>query len=378
MNFLKNDLVVREPLLIGILVLITIAFSALTHSYSQAYDRKRSALGMEWFERGKKALANNQSTAAIEDFRTALLYGPRNWDFNMCLANALTQAGQTEQALNYYLGLWQTRPNNGPINLQLARLSARRGDANAAERYFNGAIFGDWPENASANRREATLELIHFYLDRGDTGRAESQLIILSDNLPEDPQLHTRMADLFAHVGDDQRALNQYRDAEQLNSNYVLALEGAGEAAFRLGDFRVSQAYLMHSLKLDESNDSAKKLLATIQSVFQLDPYERGLSEAEKIKRTIRTFDIAGNRLQSCANSPQVSVTASTALRLERWKQLKTMATTRFLTQNPEEMETLLEFSVSSENLAQSKCGEPSPDDSAILAIARQRELEDR
>jgi hypothetical protein len=47
------------------------------------------------------------------------------------------------------------------------------------------------------NRRTASLELIYFYLNRGDSGHAESQLIILSENLPEDPQLHSQVADLF-------------------------------------------------------------------------------------------------------------------------------------------------------------------------------------
>jgi tetratricopeptide (TPR) repeat protein len=143
MNLLKRDFIVREPLLVSILVLITLAFSALTHAYSQAYDRRRSALGIEWLERGKQEQKNNRHPAAVEDFRIALLYDPQNWDYRMHLADALTEAGQTEQALNYYQGLWQSHPNNGPINLQLAHLGERKGDTNAAERYFNGAIFGD-------------------------------------------------------------------------------------------------------------------------------------------------------------------------------------------------------------------------------------------
>jgi tetratricopeptide (TPR) repeat protein len=377
-NFLKRDFIVREPLLVFILVLITVAFSALTHAYSQAYDQRRTSLGTEWFEHGKQELRNNRYLPAVEDFRTALLYNPQNAEYRMRLADALMQAGQTEQALNYYQGLWQSQPNNGNVNLQLARLNERKGDANAAERYFNGAIFGDWPENAAENRRTASLELIHFYLGRGDMGHAESQLIILSENLPEDPKLHTQVADLFARVDDSQRALNQYRQAERLDPNYPPAIQGAGEAAFRMGDFHTAQAYLTHSVRLNESNVSAKKLLTIIQLIFLLDPYERGLPEAEKIKRTLRTFEIVGSRLQSCSASSDSSVSSSIEPRYERWKQLKAVANARFLTQHPEEIETLLEFSTSSENLAQSKCGEPSTDDSAILAIAQHRDLEDR
>ncbi len=378
MNLLHRDFIIREPLLVGILVLIAVLFSALTHSYTQAYDRRRTALGVEWFIRGKQELKNGRPPAAVQDFRTALFYDPRNSGFEMYLADALLQAGQTEQALNYYLGLWQTNSANGPVNLQLARLYARKGDNVAAERYFNGAIFGDWPENPESNRRAASLELINFYLDRGDTGHAESQLMILSDNLPGDPQLRTRVADLYARVGDDQRALAQFRQALQLNSKYLPALVGAGETSFRVGDFHAAETYLSRALHLDPSNTSAKQLLAVIQSALALNLYERGIPEAEKVQRTLRVFDIAGKRLQSCGESTQVSATSSIAPFLERWKQLMATANAHFLTQHPEEVETLIDFAASAEKVAQDHCGESTPDDSAVLAIAHQREMEDQ
>src|SRR5262249_13813703 len=160
--------------------------------------------------------------------------------------------------------------------------------------------FGDWPENATENRRTASLELIQLYLDRSDKSHAESQLIILSENLPRDAQLHAKVGDLFAKAGDDQRAFEQYRHAERVDPTFAVAIQGAGETAFRNGDFHTAEAYLTHSLKLDESNTAAKQLLAVIQSIFHLDPYARGISEAEKIQRTLRIFETAGDRLQTC------------------------------------------------------------------------------
>jgi len=373
LNLLKRDYIIREPLLVGILVLITVIFSALTHAYSAAYDRQRFALGQQWFTKGNQELKNNRPATAVDDFRTALLYDSRNWDFGMHLADALMQAGHDSQAMNYYLELWQRTPTSGPVNLQLARLSAKKGDTVSAERYFNGAIFGDWPHDSPANRRSATLELINFYLERGDTGHAESELMILSDNLPEDPQLHTRVAGLYARVGDDQRALGQYRQVLQLDPRDLAALLGAGETSFRLGDYRAAQEYLNRALRVDDSNTSAKNLLAVVQSAVALNPYERGIYEADKIKRTLLLFDIAGKRLQSCGAGA-----SAVAPYLERWKQLMATANQHFLKQHPEEIETLIDFCASAEKLAQAQCGQPTPDDSALLAIARQREMEDR
>jgi Tfp pilus assembly protein PilF len=373
MNFLKRDFKVREPLLVSILVLITIVFSALTHSYHDAYDRRRATLAVQWFDRGNQALSGDHPQEAIEAFRTALVYDPRNFDFSMHLANALTMAHRTEEAQNYYLNLWQRDPTNGLVNLELGRLYAQRGLPNEAERYFNGAIFGNWSKDAPANRRAASLELIGFYLDRGDMGHAESQLIILSDNLPEDPALHTRVGELYSRVGDDQRALGQYREAIRLNSGYLPAIEGAAKASFRLGDYRTAQSYLLRATHIDESDIQAKRLLDAIQSIFALNPYERSLSEAEKSQRTLRAFDIAGSRLTACS-SP--SAAASVAPFLDKWKELKPSANLRFLTQHSEQRDSLFDFAISAEKAAQKSCGELSPDDSALLTIAKNREAE--
>jgi tetratricopeptide (TPR) repeat protein len=373
LDLLKRDYIIREPLLVSVLVLIAVVFSALTHAYSAAYDRRRLALGQQWFAKGNQELKNNRPSAAVDDFRTALLYDPHNWDYGTHLADGLMQAGYDSQAMNYYLELWQRTPSNGPVNLQLARLSAKKGDTVSAERYFSGAIFGDWPQDSAANRRAATFALIHFYLERGDNGHAESQLMILSDNLPEDPQLHAQVAELYARVGNDRRALAQYRQVLQHDPNNLPALLGAGETSFHLGDYRAAQEYLTRALGVDDSDTSAGNLLAVVQSAAALNPYERGLTEAEKIKRTLILFDIAGKRLQSCGSGDP-----SVKSYLERWKQLMATANSRFLKQHPEESETLLDFCASAEKLAQSQCGEPTPDDSASLAIARRREMEAR
>jgi tetratricopeptide (TPR) repeat protein len=372
-DFLKRGFKIREPLLISILVLIAVVFSALTHAYNDAYARRRAALAVQWFDRGNQELNSNRPQIAIDDFRTALFYDPRNFAFSMHLANALTLANHTDEAQNYYVNLWQRDPANGLVNLELGRLYAKKGMAPEAERYFNGAIFGTWPKDAPANRRAASLELIGFYLDRGDVGHAESQLIILSANLPEDPVLHTRVGELYSRVGNDRRALAQYREAIRLNPAYLPAIEGAGRAAFRLGDYRTAETYLNAALHIDQSEVQARDLLNAIQSIFTLNPYERGLSESEKSQRTLRAFDVAGSRLTACASPSEAS---SVAPFLDKWKQLKPSANLRFLTQHPEQRDILFDFAASAEKAAQNICGQPSPNDSALLTVAKQREAE--
>jgi hypothetical protein len=149
-------------------------------------------------------------------------------------------------------------------------------------------------------------------------------------------------------------------------------MRGAGEAAFRLGDYHGAQAYLSRSVHLDASDSSAKQRLAVIQSVSELNPYEHRITEAEKIKRTLRVFDIAGNRLSCLSGSSGSAAASSIEPFTERWKQLKATANGRFLGQHPEEIDTLLDFSAAAEKAAESNCGAPTPDDSAVLAVVNQ------
>ncbi len=380
MNVLRRDFVVREPLLVAILVLVTILFSTITHSYTQAYDHRRNLLGQQWYASGDAELQKNRPVAAVEAFRTALLYAPRNWDYRLRLAEALTQAGHTKQAINYYQSLWQINPQNGVVNLHLARFAASAGQVADAERYFNGAIFGVWPENANDHRRESLFELVNFYLQRGDTGQAESQLIILSGNLPEDLVLHARVADLYSKVGDNQRALAQFRQAIQLDPNSFPALYGAGKAAFHLGDYRSAESYLSRAARDDSASPDAKTLLEVTQAASSLNPYEHGLRESEKIQRVLRIFQIASAWLDSCAKSsgsPGSLPPFLTTLE-EPWKQWRNNATSRFLTRQPDQIDALFEFSVAIEKQSQSLCGAPTPEDSALLALASARPSDEK
>ena len=378
MNVLRRDFVVREPLLVVILVLITIVFSTLTHAYSRAYDRRRNQLGQQWFAEGNAELQKNKPAAAVDAFRTSLIYDSRNWDYRLHLAEALSQVGQTRQALNYYQSLWQLNPKNGVVNLHLAEFAVRSGQVADAERYFSGAIFGDWPNNSADHRREALFELINFYLQRGDTGQAESQLIILSANLPEDPVLHSRVADLYAHVGDYQRALDQYRRAFHLDPKYFPALFGAGEAAFHVGDYHAAETYLTRASHEDAAGPEVKNLLQITQAASALNPFERGLRESEKIQRVLRSFQIASGRLDACSSRSGGSLPSKLAPLQQRRNQWKPNANPRYLSRHPDQIDPLFVIATEIEKQSQSVCGEPAAEDSALLALANSHPLDEK
>jgi hypothetical protein len=83
MDLLKRNFFIRELLLVAILVLITIVFRFL------GISTVRPTIVGERFA-ACNDLNDHRSDAAVEDFRTALLHDPQNWEFGMQLADALT------------------------------------------------------------------------------------------------------------------------------------------------------------------------------------------------------------------------------------------------------------------------------------------------
>jgi tetratricopeptide (TPR) repeat protein len=383
MSFLTRNLVVREPLLISLLVLVAIVSFAFTHAYSQAYDARRNDLGQKWFEHGNQELAANQPAAAVEAYRTALSYMPQNWECRLRLAEALMRAGQNHQAQEYFAGLWQVQPQNGTVNLQLARLAGREGNALEAERYYNGAIFGNWPDDAKDHRRDAVFELIDFYLQRHDLRQAESQLLTLSANLPDDPALQTRVADLFMRVQDYSHALDFYKRAARQDPHNLAALLGAGKAALQLGDYRMAESYSARALHEDSASQDAENLLKLAQTALQLDPFEHGINSSEKARRALRSFEIVGARLNACdqqrgKSTNPAPANAPLASYLQKWNQWKPNANLTSLAHNPDQADELFDFALQAEQAIQATCGQPAVDDEALLALVRKRSAEEK
>jgi tetratricopeptide (TPR) repeat protein len=366
---------------VTILVLMTLVFFSITRAYSLAYDRRREQLGEQWLESARQDMAQNRASTAVESFRTALVYLPQSWECRLGLAEALLRAGQTRQAEQYFESLWQIQPQNGRVNLALARLASLSKNSEEAQRYYNGAIFGDWPDRPEENRRQAAFELIEFYLQRNDKRHAESQLITVSASLPDEPWLQTRVGNFFAATGDFPRALDHFKRAARQQPDNLQALLGAAHSAFELGDFLMAESYAARALQVDGSSTDASQLRDLAQSILQLDPWERGLTSAEKARRALRSYQIAGDRLAACGHNvtesaePAVSPLASS---LEKWRKWKPNANLSALLRDPDLADELFDSSLQFEQSTQALCGRTSLQDEALLALARKRSAQDK
>ncbi|HKW65807.1 MAG TPA: tetratricopeptide repeat protein [Terriglobales bacterium] len=303
-----------RPLFLVVVLVISIAFGAITVFATRFYRSRQVQFGAMWYGRGEAALAAADSGAAVQDFRNALYYSHDNPAYRLRLAEALIAARHIREAHSYLVTLWQDEPSNSIVNLQLARLAAAQANAPAALRYYHGAIYGLWPDGDAAGRRHQTrLELVHYLLGLRDATQADAELILLTSELPPTAAAHSEVGQLFQQAGDSERALQEFAEALRLNPKSPAALLGAGEAAFQLGQYEKARRYLEVALKAGTREPGEAELLATTRLVLEWDPNSQGINSRHRALRIVQAFQQARRRLADCAAAKNVDLAAAPA-----------------------------------------------------------------
>src|SRR6202012_66272 len=112
---------------------------------------------------------------------------------------------------NYFLVLWETEPGSGPINLELARLAARKSDVQATINYYRASIYGTWEGDGTVRRREVRLELARYLIAHNEFSKARTELLIAGGNAPDDIPLRMTLAGLLEQAQAPKDALTYYK-----------------------------------------------------------------------------------------------------------------------------------------------------------------------
>jgi tetratricopeptide (TPR) repeat protein len=370
----------REFVVLLWLTALTIALFVIAYFVTGAFRRQQTSLGNAFFQKGESELSAARANDAIRDFRAALTYAPEKREYRLRLAQALALADHDKEAEAHFKDLWEREPGDGELNLELARLAARAGDMADALRYFHGAIYGLWNKNPEENRQKAWLELIQFLLREHAYTQAQSELLALSANLPADADANAEIASLFMKAGDEIHALQFYQKALRLDRKNEAALIGAGEASFAVGNYRAAFEYFKTAWNEQSLPPDAQSQAQTAQLVLQLDPYQRGISAAERRSRTLAAFVLAGDRIKQCAASKgqQLAVPpgqSPTSLQsdLSQWTALQRKVSPRALRDNSDLIDQAMDIVYRIEEDTEQMCGEPTGKDFALLLLARER-----
>lgn len=365
----------QPPVMLALLAGLGVIFFVAVAGLSRAYHAQRDALGNRWFSRGVADLNAGHFGRAVTEFRAALLYSRDNYDYQLNLAEALIGEKRTGEAYSYLVNLWDRQPENGVINLELARIAAQRGQTEQAQRYYHNAIYAVWPGDQEVKRRDTRLELIEYLLSIDANAQAQSELIALEENLGEDPAQQKRVGDLFLRAQDYEHALASYRLCLKSERHNEEALAGAGRAAFQLGSYPLAEHYLQAAVAANPDDAQSAERLKTAELVLRMDPFRRQISVADRNRIVVEAFGAAGQRLSSCATpktSPEPSGTQPSLA--DKWAKLKPRISEQELRRNPDLVEEAMDLVFEIERQTSATCGTPTGTDLALLLIAKLHE----
>lgn len=363
----------REPVILAVLSALAILAFLGVSGLSRTYQAQQAALGNRWFTRGEADLKAHRYELAVNEFRTALLYSRDNYTYQLDLAEALIGLKKTNEAYAYLVNLWEREPENGLVNLELARIAVQRGITEQALRYYHNAIYAIWPDDQEVQRRNARLELIEYLLSINAKTQAQAELIALAENLEEDPAMHARVGDLFMQAQDYEHALTEYRQSLKFNRHNAAALAGAGRAAFELGRYDIAQHYLEAAVAANPNDTQSAELLKTTELVLRMDPFRRQISVNQRHRIVIQAFNAAGERLKACAVVDSSANPASPGL-AEKWTNMKPQITEEGLRRDPDLVEQAMSLVFDIERQASAVCGPPTGIDEALLLISKLHE----
>ncbi len=365
---------------LSLVIALGFSFTSLVVSSSK---EKQKALASDYYTAGVRAMGANRPAEAVDAFETALVYAPGNFPYRLKLTDALLASGATGEALGQLQTFWEQHPGDAQLNLQLARVEARRKNADLALRYYQNAIEGAWTEGSDPipQRIAARFEAAEYLVQQGRREQAEAALLALSAVLPATSTDHGRLAELYLRNGDPGRALDAYQDQLRVNHHDTAAMQGAAHASYAAGNYLLARRYLE---ELKPETAESRNLRTQLERMEGLDPFAENVSARVRTERTIAAFRIAIDRLANCgvpfaealdhAPGNVASKDSAQWSGFAKWaEQLAPLMSDRKLRGRDDVIESAMRFAFQAESAAQKGCGAPTLDDEALLLLARER-----
>lgn len=359
----------RDFLLLTLLAVGTAGLFVLTKAVAAREGAIESRVAATWYQDGLTRFHAGKIDGAIESFQKSTAIDRENRTYVMALADALAAANKNLAAEDALHRLREADPTNAEINLHLARLAVKTGKVQDAVLYYHSALDGLWSgPNVVEQRRSVRKELIHFLIDRHDENRALSELLVLDSDLPDTPDAHVEAAKLFLKADDTRHALNDFLEAARLDPHNKEALAGAGEAEFRLGDYRRAGRYLEDAAAQGETSAETDQLLSLVRMAASYDPLATGLTTTERQRRLSSSLDQATQRLDACQSrnsSPDLEALKGDAEAMQD----QVNSATGF--HDPGLISSGLGLIYRIEDAVDARCGAATGPDEALLLISR-------
>jgi len=369
----KRALILHDSLTFLLLLLTTVALFGVTLFLFHSFNAHRAKLAKDWADQGRAALRAHKPADAVKALRASLSYASDNYSNQLLLAQALANAGETDQATSYYFDLKAARPGDGFINLQLARLERQKGNRPEATADYRAAIFGAWQGDGTARRREVRLELVDYLIQQKNQAAARSELLIAAGNSSDDVPLKLLFADRLRAAGDVDDAFHLYVQATGDDPHNSHAFEGAGRIAYESGDYVRAHSLLVSAVdNLRDGDPRREELTALAHDAARLEELSlsRELPARERAEHLLTAARIADARLKACS----AEAGAANVQDLEtRWHAVGEGAKREAMVEQADGQDTLTQLIFDTERETAQVCGKPAGDDALLLKLATQK-----
>lgn len=365
----------QRPVVLTLLFVAAVIFFLAVTALSRAFYAQQNALGTRWSSRGIADLNARRYPSAVLEFRSALRYSRDNYTYQLDLAQALLGQGKSNEAHAYLINLWDRQPENGFVNLELARIAAQKAETDRALRYYHNAVYATWPDDQEAARRYTRLELIEYLLKINAKTQAQAELIALAANVGDDPVQQEQLGELFVRAQDYEHASAAFRQSLKKDPHNHAALAGAGLAAFKLARYPAAERFLEEAVAAEPQDSQSAAQLKTTKDVLLFDPFRHELSGAQRAHTVMQDFNIAGDRLKTCsAQAPGGKPSDGLATLADNWARMKPRIGESALRRDPDLVEGAMELVFNIERQTTNSCGLPTGPDLALLLIAHLHE----
>ena len=279
--------------------------------------RANSASALEEYKRGQSFFIARELDQAIDHYRAAATLDRDHSVYTVALAQAILAQGRPSVAEQLLLPVLERDANDGPANLELARVLVKEGRPDEAKSYYHRAIFGMWQgPDAERNRTAGRYELIDLLAQSGDKQDLLSELLPLQDEAQND-SARRKVAHLFVVAGSPERASSMYRTILRQNPRDAEAYIGLADATLAMGNFNTARDHLDAALKVAPDDSVIKKRIALTDTVIAMDPGQRGLAIDEQLRRSKALVQRTITAARKCldVSSPEVAAALDSVTR---------------------------------------------------------------
>ncbi len=288
----------------GMVILAIAALAAIDTFLAKLERTEGQAEAKRLLIQGEQLVQQGRNAEAIDRFRSALSVSRGNPEVQLGLARALLAVGRLTDAERLLQEMLQRNATDGAANLTMARVMLKEGRSAEATSYYHQAIYGRWKQDAMANRVRVRLELIDQLVKEGADREVLAELLPLQDEAPKDLQTRKRIAQLYLKAGSPARALDLFREILRQQPKDFDARVGLGEAEFARGNYLTAQTMFLDALRLNPADEDLRTRLGVCETVLALDPTRRGLSTAERYRRSLKLVELALEEMSRCVVTP--------------------------------------------------------------------------